>query len=297
MHPAPVLARRWEATAALILLAAVVACFLPVLAAFYQTWAHPGGGLENRAIALVAIIWLVTRQRQLLDAPLAGIASQVAGFVLLVVAVGLVQLPLLTAQGAAFVVALVGLVLFCWGRAGLAALWRPAVIAAIVFTLNGLADGFLPRYTGLVQGLQHLVAGLAAYLLWMFGFAVELQETTLRVAGTAGIDVYAACSGTHSLLEVGALALTAILTISERSWRANLGYLLACLAIALGFNVLRILLLAYASAALGQETFDALHHGWGASLYGNGISVVTVLFTSWFFQWNPFEPRSVSGSG
>lgn len=299
MHPPsrPLAAiHRWETPAAIGLAVCVAACFLPVAVACYQRWAAVGGGLENRVIGLVAIIYLVTQQKKLLTTPLAGVRSQGLGFAVLILALLLVQFGSLTLQAAALALALFGLVLFRWGRPGLVALGRPLTIAALLLLLNGLSNAVLPQYTPLVLWLQYLVAGTATYLLWMMGVGVTLNQTVIQI-GQAGVDVNAGCSGIYSLVEVGVLGIVAILTISERGRRANLRYFFTCLSITFGLNVLRVLLLAYASVNLGKEAFDSLHLGWGASLYGNGISVIIVLFTSWFFQWNPFDPRSVSESG
>jgi exosortase/archaeosortase family protein len=288
---------RPEPIAALVLLAAVFAGFLPVIVACYQRWALPGGGLENRVIALVAIIYLVTRQKRLLDAPLAGLRGQWAGFAVLLAALALVQVGSLTVQAAALAVALVGLVLFRWGRWGVVCLGKPLAIAAMILVVNGLTNAALPKHTPFVLWLQYLVAGVATYLLWMGGVAVQLNQTVIRIGSSAGVDVNAVCSGIYSLFEVGVLAAVAILALSKQGWKANLRYFAACLGITFALNVLRVLLLVASTIFWGKETFDALHLGWGAVLYGNAISVIIVLFTSWFFQWNPFDPSSATESG
>ncbi len=284
----------WEPLAALALLAGTLACFLPVLSATVSLWTE-GGGLENRVIALIAVIYLVTREEALLKAPLAAPAEQIAGFGFFAGALVLAQIPSLTVQCLAFCLALAALVLFRWGWFGLKRLGKPLIIVACAMTVSGLADGFLPRYTPVVQWLQHFVASVVGYMLWTVGYPVEVEQTVIRI-GESGVDVNAACSGIKSLLEVGVLAVVAILSISRRDASANWRYFLICEAIVLGLNTLRILALAGATLYLGQDAFDALHEGWGASLYGTVVSVVTILFTSRFFQWNPFDPENGSAS-
>ncbi|AGY60513.1 exosortase/archaeosortase family protein [Gloeobacter kilaueensis] len=277
------------------LVGAVVLCFAPVLLVMGGLWAI-SGGLENRAIALIAVAYLVSRQKNLLGAPPAAAVFQALGLFVLACGLFLVQLPALSLQNLAFCLALTGLALFRWGRTAVDSLARPLLIVAMIMSINGLADGWLPAYTPVVQWLQHLVAGLGAYLLWMAGLPVVLKETVITVGGLGGVDVNANCSGIRSLLEVGTLAAVAIMTISRRSWLDNLRYFLLCELVVLALNVLRILLLAVAIAYTNPHTFEALHEGWGASLYGSGISAVIVLFTSWYFQWNPFDSQSGSAS-
>jgi exosortase/archaeosortase family protein len=291
------LIRRTEPLFALALLLGLGLCFAPVLFACIQTWSAAGGGLENRVICLVAVIFLMSQQKDLLKLPLAGLAAQGVGFLCLVSSLLLVQLPLLTVQSFALAIALLGLVVFRWGKPGWKALKKPLIIITMILTVSGVANGVLPRYTPIVPLLQQFVAGSAAYILWLCGLPATVHDTVLQIGNAGGVDVNAGCSGIHSLTEIGVLAITAILTISQRPLKDNLRYFFTCELIVLGLNIFRILLLAYATTNLGKETFDALHEGWGASLYGNAISIVAILYTSSFFRWNPFDPQSASDSG
>ncbi len=290
------LIRRIEPLLAIALLLVLGICFAPVLFASFQTWSAAGGGLENRVICLVAVIFLMSQQKDLLKLPLAGLTAQAVGFLFLLTSLLLVQLPIFTLQALALAIALLGLVVFRWGKPGWEAVKRPLIIVGMILTVSGVANGLLPRYTPIVPWLQQLVAGSAAYILWLCGLPVAVRDTVLQIGNAGGVDVNAGCSGIHSLTEIGVLAITAILTISQRPLKDNLRYFITCELIVLGLNMVRILLLAYATTNLGKETFDALHEGWGASLYGNAISIIAILYTSSFFQWNPFDPQSASDS-
>lgn len=291
--PQKPLSTYWERIASFALLGVIVVYFLPVLTAYYEHWLAGGGKVENRAIALVAIIYLVTQQKDLLQAPLARAGDLWIGFATLFGGLLLARVPLLNVQGLALSIALLGLLWFRWGRLGLAHLGKPLCILALALGTDGLADQFLSVYTPLVQWLQHLDALIAGYVLWGIGYPVELHATVIRI-GQAGVDVYDGCSGIHSLIEIGVLAVVAILTISKQDRAANLRYFLACMAITFGFNLLRILLLAFASIYVGQEAFDALHKGWGADVYANLVGLTAIVFTARYFQWNPFAPKTDS---
>ncbi|MBW4698935.1 MAG: exosortase/archaeosortase family protein [Aphanocapsa lilacina HA4352-LM1] len=282
-RPMPLEALLWW-----LLLAAVGGCFAPVLLACALLWAE-GGGLENRAVALVAAGYLLLRDRAALLEAAVSPVFEAAGLACLLGGLLLVQLPALSVQSLAFCLALAGLALLRWGSAGLARLAKPLIIVTLAMLASGLADSWLPRYTPVVLWLQQLVAGLAAYALWMAGFAVEWQQTVIRLGDTGGVDVNATCSGVRSLLEVGVLATAAIFTLSRRSHRDNGFYLALCAALVIALNAVRVLLLAVASVYWGRPLFDALHEGWGALLYSGGISAATVLFTCWYFRWNPFD--------
>lgn len=290
------LIRRTEPLFAFALVCAMGICFAPVLFACFQAWSVAGGGLENRVVCLVAVILLVSQQKDLLKLPLAGLAAQGLGFLFLLSSLLLVQLPLLTVQALAVAIALLGLVVFRWGKSGWELLQRPLVIVGMILTVGGVANGLLPRYTPIVPWLQQCVAGSAAYILWLCGLPVEVHETILQIGNSGGVDVNAGCSGIHSLSETGVLAITAILTISRCPLRDNLRYFVTCELIVLGLNIFRILLLAFTTAHMNKEAFDSLHVGWGAVLYGSAISAVAILYTSSFFRWNPFDPQSVSDS-
>ncbi|BAC89119.1 exosortase/archaeosortase family protein [Gloeobacter violaceus] len=277
-----------EASLWWLLLAAVGGCFAPVLLACALLWTE-GGGLENRAVALVAAGYLFVCGRATLLEASASPFFQGIGLACLMGGLLLVQLPALSVQSLAFCFALAGLALLRWGDAALRRLAKPFVIVTLAMLTSGLADSWLPRYTPVVLWLQQLVAGLAAYALWMAGFAVEWQQTVIRLGDTGGVDVNAACSGVRSLLEIGVLATAAIFTLSRRSRRDNGFYLALCAALVLALNAGRVLLLAVASVYWGRPLFDALHEGWGAQLYSGGISAATVLFTCWYFRWNPFD--------
>lgn len=179
-----------------------------------------------------------------------------------------------------------GLALMASGFRGVRQFWKELLILGLLL--------LSPLIVGLFQAidLSLLTAKAAAFMLWYTGFEV-IREGVFIVLPTGRVEVYGACSGVSSVLQMIYLSVLFLLMVPLR-WSQRL----LCLAIAplIGFlvNAGRVALLALLVADARQAAFEYWHTGNGSLLF----SVLAVLLFGAFcwvaFLRHPTDPQGAN---
>jgi cyanoexosortase A len=126
-------------------------------------------------------------------------------------------------------------------------------------------------------------------LLWYTGFEVKRQGLFLFLP-TGRVEVYGACSGLHSVLQMLNISVLFLLLFPVRSHLQKLFCIL--FAVVLGFfvNAIRVALMAILIAFSNKQAFEYWHGGDG-SLVFSMISVLLFGCFCWFvFLRTPQKP-------
>lgn len=179
-----------------------------------------------------------------------------------------------------------GLALMASGFRGIRQYWKELLILGLLL-LSPLIVGLLQ-----VIDLSLLTAKAAAFMLWYTGFEV-VRNGVFILLPTGRVEVYGACSGVSSVLQMIYLAVLFLLLVPLR-WPQRL----LCMAIAplIGFlvNAGRVALLAILVANAHQDSFEYWHTGNGSLLF----SVLAVILFGTFcwvaFLRHPVDPQGTN---
>jgi cyanoexosortase A len=127
--------------------------------------------------------------------------------------------------------------------------------------------------------LPTLTAKLATYLLWLAGFQVERQGVFI-MQPTGTVEVYAACSGISSVIQMLNLAVVFFLLFRTTSFQKILCLILAIL---IGFftNSIRVAIMALLVVFSNTQSFDYWHGGQGSLIF-SVISTLLFVAFCWF---------------
>lgn len=232
---------------------------------------------------LIAVLYLIWRQRDHLLADTAIKASPVLGsltllFGLLLYVVGRSQDILMFDIGSQIPV-LVGILLITRGVPALKALWFPLFFIVFMIPLPGF---IVDAVTGPLK--QH-VSELAEAILYQAGYPIARSGVTLTI-GQYQLLVADACSGLHSMFSLSAMGVL-YLYLMQHTSRLRNGVLIACLLpIAYGANVVRVIILVLVTYHFGDEAGQGFLHGFAGIL----LFIISLLFLfaldgvlGWFF--------------
>lgn len=142
---------------------------------------------------------------------------------------------------------------------------------------------FHPLLTLILQlvDLPVLTAKSATFMLWYAGFQVQRQGVFLLLP-TGRVEVYGACSGLESILQMLNIAVLFLLLVPIRR---NQQALCVSVAVLLGFlvNSLRVALMAILVAFSHKSAFEYWHSGDGSLVFS---MIAVLLFGS--FCWIAF---------
>ncbi|WP_181357668.1 cyanoexosortase A [Stenomitos frigidus] len=185
------------------------------------------------------------------------------------------------------VVMVLGLGLLASGVRGLHQYWKELCIFGLL-TFNPLLKLGLD-----LINLPKLTANAAAFMLWYTGFDVRLDGLSLLLP-TGRVDVYGACSGVSSMLQMLYIAVLFVMMFSLRSVVQQA--LAVLLAVLIGFlvNAARVALMAVLVAFSQKNAFDYWHTGDGSLIFA---AIAVGLFG--VFCWLAFlrTPPAVSDAG
>jgi cyanoexosortase A len=119
-------------------------------------------------------------------------------------------------------------------------------------------------------------AKFTAFILWYLGFAVSRQGVYINLP-TGGIEVYSACSGLESIMQLLGMAVLVVLMFSL-SWVKKIIVLLVAVSIAFVVNGIRVAIMAVLVASSNQKSFHYWHTGDGSVIF----SMVAVLLFGLF---------------
>ena len=169
-----------------------------------------------------------------------------------------------------------GLGLLASGTHGLYQYWKELFLFALL-TLNPLLELGLE-----LLNLPKLTAQAATFMLWYTGFDVRREGLSLLLP-TGRVDVYGACSGIQSMLQMLYISVLFVLLFALRSRVQQ--FLTVSLAVLIGFlvNAARVGLMAVLVAFSQKDAFDYWHTGNGSLIFA---AIAVGLFGS--FCWVAF---------
>ncbi|XHX81112.1 MAG: cyanoexosortase A [Stenomitos frigidus ULC029] len=153
-----------------------------------------------------------------------------------------------------------GLGLLASGVHGLYQYWKELLLFALL-TLNPLLELGLE-----LLNLPKLTAQAATFMLWYTGFDVRREGLSLLLP-TGRVDVYGACSGIQSMLQMFYISVLFVLLFALRSRVQQ--FLLVGLAVLIGFlvNAARVGLMAVLVAFSQKDAFTYWHTGNGSLIF------------------------------
>lgn len=170
------------------------------------------------------------------------------------------------------------------GWRGLQAYWRELVL----LFFSGAQEVLLILFTDPTPLTAHFVS----YLLWYFGFNVNLKESFLQLPG-GSVEVLHACSGVMSMSQLLGMSVL-FLMLLPLPWRWFQKLILPVAAIAIGFvvNALRVSLMAILVSQQQIEAFNFWHEGTGSLVFSciaTGLLVLLVWVLIQLFTPKPLK--------
>lgn len=184
-------------------------------------------------------------------------------------------------------IATLSLGLLASGFKGLRQYWKQLVIFGL------LALYPLLKLTLQAIDLSELTAMAAAFNLSYLGFPVQRQGVFL-VMPTSRVEVYGACSGIQSILQLLCISVLFLLMFPlQHRWQTALT-MVAAVVIAFVVNAVRVALMAILNNAGDKNAFDYWHLGQGSLIF----SAIAV-FVFGLFCWLAFlrSPSQKPDSG
>jgi len=178
-------------------------------------------------------------------------------------------------------VMILGMGLLASGSRGLAQYWKELLIFGLLM-LNPLFKLGLD-----LINLPKVTAQAAAFMLWYTGFDVRLDGLSLLLP-TGRVDVYGACSGVSSMLQMLYISVLFVLMFSLPVVQQLLS---VSLAVLIGFlvNAARVALMAVLVAFSQKSAFEYWHTGDGSLIFA---TIAVGLFG--LFCWIAFLRTSPS---
>jgi len=246
-----------------LLVAVVGVAFAPAVAAMARVWGSVDYLSYGYLVPVVAL-WVAWRDRATWTGSPArrdarGLLCLLGAFVLYGLGLGAGFVAL---EGVAFVGAVAASVLLVWGPDRLRALRFP--IGFLLFMVPPPEAWLLP----VIAELRLLVSSAAVAILHGVGIPVVQQGNVLRLPSGESLFVADACSGVTSLVTLLPLAVLLAYYV-ERSLARRLVLILCVLPIAVGGNLLRVVLTVIAAVGLGvgRATQSAWHQSAGLLTY------------------------------
>ena len=251
----------------------LIACYAPVLYRLVHQWATDEDMGHGFFVPLVAgyIAW----QRR---AELAAVKPVPNYWGLVLVVLGAIQMMLGTLGAqifiarTAFLVSLVGAVLFLGGTRALKILAFPLFLLCFMFPLPAII------YAQITLPLQLFASRVAETILWhLFGIPVLRDGNVLELANQK-LSVVEACSGIRSLISLAFLSLVYAYFFDKKVWMRWV-LLAATIPIAIAANATRVTL-----TGLISEWRADLAHGFFHTLEGWVLFLVALVLLVAFHQ-------------
>lgn len=172
-------------------------------------------------------------------------------------------------------VAGLGTGLLASGFKGLKQYWREFIIFGL------LALYPLLRLTLEAIDLSEITAKAASFVLWYSGLPVRLEGVFLLMPSSR-VEVYGACSGIQSILQLLSISVLFLLMFPLRSHVQKVVCIVAAVVIGFVVNALRVALMAILNNTGDKNAFDYWHEGQGSLIF-SAIAVLIFGGFCWFF--------------
>ena len=232
--------------------ALLIVCYAPILYRMGVQWATDENMGHGFFVPLVAAYVVWQRRDKLAVIPL---QTNRWGLVLVIWAalqalVATLGAELFTAR-LAFVIALVGVILYVGGTRWVKALGFPLFLLLFMIPIPAII------YAQLTLKLQTLAAELGETLIGWMGIPVLRSGNTLQLPSQT-LDIAEACSGIRSLLSLAFLSLVYAYFMDKRVWM-RWALLIATIPIAIGANGIRVALTGLLSE-VNTKLAQGLYH-------------------------------------
>lgn len=248
---------------------------------------------NNELFATSCLFWMVAGllvwdRRQSLPLQSGPIASLLGALLLVLVFLRSAAMPESAAVLRALpLMAVVGLGLLASGGRQLRIYWKEILIFAL-FAAYPLLELILQ-----LIDLSQITAKSATFMLWYSGFQVQRQGVFLNLP-TGRVEVYGACSGLASILQMLSVSVLFLLMVQVRSRKQQI--LCVVMAVLLGFlvNSARVALMAVLVSFSQKVSFEYWHSGDGSLIFS---MIAVALFGG--FCWLVFlrSPRTAGSEG
>lgn len=186
------------------------------------------------------------------------------------------------AEGATWLLSLVGIAVLCGGRANLQWLAPPILLLGFLLPIpTAIAHA-------VAEPLQRVVSSMAAYLTQTYGFPA-VPSGSLILAGSASVDVTRHCVGLGSLLPFVAAA-TGLALLIDRPWWQRV--LLVVSSLPIGIGSLAVVLSVHCVLAGGDSLLLDVVHRQGPAL-ALLLAVLLYAFEFVYFSRLVVEPDAV----
>ena len=182
-------------------------------------------------------------------------------------------------QALLFSVTIAGMIIGTWGF---------EFIRRHKLTVTLLFISFYPNLSYLLNAIRRNLTGsaLEQSMAYLGSLAFQLFGQTSRVDGVflfladGAVEVASGCSGADMAFPIAGMAIVLGLLFNQSMKKIFL-LTFAGIALALVFNVPRVMLLTIAIVHWGQESFDFWHGTWGGQIFSG------ILFTVYYylFMW------------
>ncbi len=250
--------------------ALLMACYAPILWGLARQWA--AGEDMSHGFFVPVVAGFVAWQRR---AEIAAVEASPNYWGLAIAAWGGVQMVLgtLAAQlfvaRTAFLVSLVGAVLFLGGPRLLKILAFPLLLLTFMFPIPAIV------YARVTLPLQLLASGMAETILSALGVPVLRDGNVLELASQR-LSVVEACSGIRSLVSLGFLALVYGYFFDRRTWMRGV-LLAATVPIAIAANAARVTLMGLMGGYRADLARGVPHLAEGWVLFATALALVVAL--------------------
>lgn len=123
--------------------------------------------------------------------------------------------------------------------------------------------------------LERLMAWSSSLALQAIGQPATSNDIYIFLP-TGGVEIGWGCNGFDMALTIATFGLLVGL-IFKQNWLQTLGLAIFGIALALIFNVPRIVLLTFAAVFWGEESFNFWHGTWGGQIFS------TIIFTAYYY--------------
>src|SRR5689334_3120349 len=250
--------------------ALLILCYAPILYRMVLQWATDENMGHGFFVPIVAgfIVW--QRRATLLNTPVRtnnwGLVLVVWGACQAVIAT--LGAELFTAR-VAFVIALVGVVLYLGGTEWIKVLRFPLLLLLFMIPIPAII------YAALTLKLQMLASELGEVMIGWMGIPVLRAGNTLELPSQT-LDIAEACSGIRSLLSLAFLSLIYAYFFDKRIWMR--WALLACtIPIAIGANGIRVAVTGWLSEVNVSLAQGAYHETEGYIVFIVAIAALIIL--------------------
>jgi exosortase len=169
----------------------------------------------------------------------------------------------------AFVISLVGVVLYLGGKQWLKVLAFPLALLVFMIPIPAII------YAQLTLKLQMLASQLGEFLISAMGIPVLRAGNTLQLPSQT-LDIAEACSGIRSLLSLGFLSLVYAYFTDKRPWM-RWALLIATVPIAIGANGIRVAVTGLLSEVNTQLATGVYHEMEGYIVFIVALIALVVL--------------------